>query len=430
MQARIQTWLEQQEFMYADAFALVGALAGVVLSGFVVYWLAHLVMRRLIQPVLAKSSFLFARRLSETRLFILLNYLVVGLALNHFIGLWLNPSKLSGALTTAVQIWILFNLLLIIFALLDTFTRWSFERQFAIHFPVRGLVQSIKLLCSIGIGIAIVSLLIGQSPVILLSGLGAMTAVLMLVFKDPILGLVAGIQLSANNMLNVGDWLEMKKYNADGDVIDIGLTTVKVQNWDKTVTTIPTYALISDSFKNYRPMSESGGRRIKRAILIDTSSIRFISEEDVQRFTRSSLLADYIIDKSKEIEDYNQAADLTLSLNGRRLTNIGTFRAYLQRYLLNHPKVHKEMTIMVRQLEPTSDGVPIEIYCFSNDVSWVNYEGIQADIFDHIFAVVGEFGLRIHQNPTGYDLQGVSQQLLDQQQAIQRRPYESTSQSV
>ncbi len=409
MQTKIQAWLDTHEVVYADMIAIVIALVGILVTGFLVYQIVRLVTRRILQPLLARSHFLFIRRLCETRLFIHLNYLAVGLALNHLVGVWLEPGKIANILTLVAQIWILFNVLLLVYALLDTFSRWSFERNFAAHFPMGGVIQTFKLITSIGIGIAVVSLLIGQSPVILLSGLGAMTAVLMLVFKDPILGLVAGIQLSANNMLRVGDWLEMQKYNADGDVIDIGLTTVKVRNWDKTVTTIPTYALISDSFKNYRPMSESGGRRIKRAFLIDSSSIRFISEQDVQRFTRSSLLADYIIEKSKEIDSYNQKADLSLSLNGRRLTNIGTFRAYLQRYLNNHPKVHKGMTIMVRQLAPTSDGVPIEIYCFSNDVVWVNYEGIQSDIFDHIFAVVGEFGLRIHQNPTGYDLQSFAQ---------------------
>ena len=408
MQAQIQVWLESQKIMYADMIAVVIALFGIVVTGVIIYQIARLFTRRIMQPILARSHFLFIRQLSETRIFFLLSYLALGFALNHMVGVWLEPGKIVLALSTIVQIWILFNFLFIAFSLLDTFSRWGFERQFAVHFPMGGVVQTVKLISSIGIGIAIISLLIGQSPFILLSGLGAMTAVLMLVFKDPILGLVAGIQLSANNMLRVGDWLEMQKYNADGDVIDIGLTTVKVRNWDKTVTTIPTYALISDSFKNYRPMSESGGRRIKRAFLIDANSIRFISEADVQRFTRSNLLADYIISKSKEIDEYNQKADLSLSLNGRRLTNIGTFRAYLIRYLNNHPKVHKGMTIMVRQLAPTGEGVPMEIYCFSNDVVWANYEGIQADIFDHVYAVIGEFGLRIYQNPTGHDVQSIA----------------------
>lgn len=406
MQQQIQDWLHSHNMaFYPEYLALSLALVGILVSCAVIYYVAYLVLRRMMQTVCAKSSLLFVSSLSETRLFTHINYLLLAIALQQLAVLWLQPSVLQKLLIVIAQVWLLLNVLFIAFALLDTLTRWMFERDFAGNFPVRGLVQTVKLLLSIGIGIGVLSLLIGQSPLILLSGLGAMTAVLMLVFKDPILGLVAGIQLSANNMLNIGDWLEMSKYNADGAVIDIGLTTVKVRNWDNTVTTIPTYALIADSFKNWRPMSESGGRRIKRAIMIDVSTVRFIEEDEVNRLTRSPLLSEYIIAKSHELETANRDADMSLVLNGRRLTNLGTFRAYLDRYLRNHPKVHQGMTIMVRQLAPSDYGVPLEIYCFSSDVAWVNYEAIQADIFDHIFAVVGEFGLRIHQSPTGYDMQ-------------------------
>jgi miniconductance mechanosensitive channel len=252
-----------------------------------------------------------------------------------------------------------------------------------------------------------VSLLIGKSPLLLFSGLGAMTAVLLLVFKDPILGFVAGIQLSANNMLMVDDWLEMPKYGADGDVVDITLTTVKVRNWDRTITTIPTYALISDSFKNWRGMTESGGRRIKRAICIDTSSVHFLNDNELERLRKAQLLTHYIEDKLRDIDACNreQNIDPSFPANGRRLTNLGTFRAYLVAYLKNHKGIHQGMIQMVRQLDPTPNGLPIEVYAFCNDINWVAYEGIQADIFDHILAVVPEFGLRVHQTPTGYDLQ-------------------------
>ncbi|WP_071058450.1 mechanosensitive ion channel family protein [Pelistega sp. MC2] len=405
MQKQIQEWLlSKQVDFYPEYLAEGLALLGILISCVVIFYFAYLVLRRIMYTICAKSSLLFMRGLSETRLFTYINYLILAIALQQLAVWWLSPSTLQKIIVVAAQVWFLLNLLLIAFALLNTLTHWTFERNFAGNFPVRGLVQTLKLLLSIGIGIGIVSLMIGQSPLILLSGLGAMTAVLMLVFKDPILGLVAGIQLSANNMLSIGDWLEMGKYNADGAVIDIGLTTVKVKNWDNTITTIPTYALISDSFKNWRSMSESGGRRIKRSVMIDTSTVHFISEEMVQRLTRSPLLSEYIIAKSHELERVNQEADMSLALNGRRLTNLGTFRAYLERYLKNHPKIHQGMTVMVRQLAPTDKGIPIEIYCFSNDVAWVNYEAIQADIFDHIFAVVSEFGLRIYQSPTGYDM--------------------------
>lgn len=240
-----------------------------------------------------------------------------------------------------------------------------------------------------------------------MSLLGGLTAVLLLVFKDMILGLVAGIQLSSNNMIARGDWIEMPNYGADGDVIDITLTTVMVQNWDKTITTIPTYALISDSFKNWKGMQESGGRRIKRAVNIDINSIRFVDDELLSKLRKVELLKDYLQDKLQEIDKYNQehAVDTSLLINGRKITNIGTFRAYLIAYLRRHPLINKEMTFLVRQLRPTECGLPIEVYVFSNDKVWANYEAIQADIFDHIFAVVPEFGLRVFQNPTGSDFQ-------------------------
>lgn len=254
----------------------------------------------------------------------------------------------------------------------------------------------------------IISLLIGKSPTILISGLGAMAAVLMLVFKDPILGLVAGIQLSANNMLKLGDWLEMPKYGADGAVIDIGLTTVKVQNWDNTITSMPTYALVSDSFKNWSGMSASGGRRIKRSLFIDTTSIHFLSEEEQNKLQEANLLSPYINERNSEIKEYNQQINSRSVLNQRQMTNIGTFRIYLTEYLRNHPKVHKNMTMMVRQLAPESQGLPLEIYCFTNTVVWLEYEAIQSDIFDHIFAVIGEFGLRVYQAPTGNDVRSLA----------------------
>lgn len=406
MQHQIEKWLLAHHWdYYPDYVAMAVVVLAFIATGFVSYYIAYLITRRGLERAFAKSSFLFVRRLSETRLFKYINYLIVAVVLSRTALLWFEASEFRDVLEVIIRIWMLVSLLFIAFSLLDTLTRWSFERGYATNLPIRGLVQTLKLILSIGIGIVVISLLIGQSPFILLSGLGAMTAVLMLVFKDPILGLVAGIQLSANSMLRIGDWLEMSKYNVDGEVIDIGLTTVKVRNWDNTVTTIPTYSLISDSFKNWRAMSESGGRRIKRSVVIDVTTVRFISEEDVQHFTRSPLLSEYIIAKSHELEEANKDADMTLALNGRRMTNLGTFRAYLERYLNSHPKIRKDMTLMVRQLAPTDNGIPIEVYCFSNVVQWVQYEAIQADIFDHIFAVVGEFDLRVHQSPSGHDMQ-------------------------
>jgi miniconductance mechanosensitive channel len=234
----------------------------------------------------------------------------------------------------------------------------------------------------------------------------------MLVFKDTILGFVAGIQLAANDMVRPGDWIEMPKYGADGDVIEVALTTVKVRNFDNTITTLPTYALISDSFKNWRGMSEKGGRRIKRPIHIDVTSVRFCTPEMIERFAKIEKLRPYIDSKQAEVDAYNQDNDIDASVlvNGRRMTNLGTFRAYVLSYLRDHPKLHNNMTLMVRQLPPTATGLPLEIYVFTNDVRWVNYEDIQSDIFDHIFATVREFDLRVFQSPTGADVgEGLAQ---------------------
>ena len=272
--------------------------------------------------------------------------------------------------------------------------------------PVKSVVQVLKLMLYTITAIAMVSLVIGQSPVLLLSGLGAMTAVLMLIFKDPILGLVAGIQLSANQMVSRGDWIEMPKYGADGDVLEVALTTVKVQNWEKTITTIPTYALITESFKNWRGMSESGGRRIKRALNIDIASISFCDREMLKRFSKIQYITEYLDEKRSEITHWNEERNVDAAdpLNGRRLTNVGTFRAYVVAYLRHHPMIRQDMTFLVRQLAPTTQGLPIEIYVFSSDQVWANYEDIQADIFDHILAIAPVFDLRVYQAPSSGDI--------------------------
>lgn len=286
-------------------------------------------------------------------------------------------------------------------ATLEVINKYEASRKL----PVKGFSQVIKIIAAFVGGIFIFSILLDQNPTVFLSGLGAMTAVILLIFKDTILGFVAGIQLSANKMVAVGDWIEMPKYGADGDVIDVALTTVKVQNWDKTITTIPAYALISDSFKNWRGMQESGGRRIKRAVFVDMQTIKFCTEDMLERFAKIRYISEYIQKKKDELARYNdeQKIDNSNLVNGRRLTNIGTFRAYITAYLRNHPKIHQDMIFLVRQLEPTAHGLPIEIYVFTNDTAWATYETIQADIFDHILSVVPEFDLRVFQNPSGSD---------------------------
>jgi miniconductance mechanosensitive channel len=271
--------------------------------------------------------------------------------------------------------------------------------------PIKGYVQVARLIVYFLGGIVAIATITGRSPLLLLSGIGAMTAVLLFVFRDTILSFVASLQIASYDMMRVGDWVEIPQFGVDGDVVDIGLHTVKVQNWDKTITTVPTHRLISDSFKNWRSMAQSGGRRIKRAIHIDTSSIQFLDDGDIDRFGNFVLLRDYVRHKKQELDEYNAkyASDTSLVANARRLTNIGTFRAYVVQYLRQHPKIRQDMTLMVRQLDPSPSGLPLQIYVFSNEIDWVSYEGIQADIFDHIMAIVPEFGLRLFQNPSGTD---------------------------
>lgn len=271
---------------------------------------------------------------------------------------------------------------------------------------ITGFVQIAKIIVFVLGSVLIVATLLEQSPLGLLTGFGAMTAIVLLVFKDTILSFVASVQLGSLDMVRVGDWIEMPEFNADGDVIEVALHTVRVQNWDKTITTIPTHRLISSPFKNWRGMSDAGGRRIKRALHIDVSSVRFMTGEEVTHFRRFVLLKDYIDRKEQELSAYNSAlpGPVDEAVNSRRLTNLGTFRAYVYSYLRNHPGLHKQMTLLVRQLAPGPTGIPLEIYCFTTTTDWLEYEGIQDDIFDHMLAICGEFGLLIYQQPSSGDL--------------------------
>ena len=286
-----------------------------------------------------------------------------------------------------------------------------YERQpRARSVPIKGYLQVVKIVIFCAAAILMIAILIEQSPLLLLSGLGAMAAVLLLVFKDTILSLVASIQLTSNDMLRVGDWIEMPSMGADGDVVDVALHTIKVQNFDKTITTIPTHLLISDAFRNWRGMSESGGRRIKRALMLDQNSVRFLGDDEVTGMKRFRLLDDYIARKQDEIATWN-AHELSSdcdAINARRITNIGTFRAYVVAYLKSHSRIASDgFTLLVRQLPPGPQGLPLEVYCFTKTVNWSEYEAIQADIFDHLLAILPEFGLRIFQEPSGLDLVGM-----------------------
>jgi miniconductance mechanosensitive channel len=319
------------------------------------------------------------------------------------------PAGVQTVVQSVAGAYVVLTLALAFSRLMDAFgtVYESVDSERANARPIKGYLQLVKIGVAVIAVILMIATLFNRDPLLLLSGLGAMTAVLMLVFKDTLLSLVASMQLSGNDMLRVGDWIEMPNLNADGDVIDISLHTVKVQNWDHTITTIPTWRLISESFKNWRGMQQSGGRRIKRALYIDKTSIRFLGDADRKRMERFALLHDYLEGKQAEIDAHNQKlrAEGLDPVNARNVTNLGTFRAYVEAYLRAHPRIHHEgMTLMVRQLQPEPTGLPLQLYCFTTTVKWTEYEAIQADIFDHLFAILPEFGLRVFQQPTGSDI--------------------------
>ena len=364
-------------------------------------------MLRFLRFCIKNSKTQWDDKLVQRNLFHRLSHLAPIIVISFFLPqIWVGHPTAVGLVDAFSQIYIMLVVLLVLQALLDAFHDVYRTFEWSKQVPIYSFIQAIKLIVYMVGGVFIVAKLMGKDPSVIFGSLGALTAVLMLVFKDSILGFAAGIHLTTNKMLSLGDWLEMPKYGADGDVIEIGLTTVKVQNFDKTITTIPTYTLISDAFKNWRGMSESSGRRIKRSILIDLHSIRFCDEALLESLASIQAISGYIREKQKEVQAFNQQLVTGGSdhpANGRRLTNIGTFRAYLVAFLRQHPLINQEMTLLVRQLEPTPRGLPLQIYVFSSDKRWVEYEGIVSDLFDHILSVMKEFDLRAYQEPSGLD---------------------------
>ncbi len=364
-------------------------------------------MLRFLRFCIKNSKTQWDDKLVQRNLFHRLSHLAPIIVISFFLPqIWVGHPTAVGLIDAFSQIYTMLVVLLVVQALLDAFHDVYRTFEWSKQVPIYSFIQAIKLIVYMVGGVFIVAKLMGKDPSVIFGSLGALTAVLMLVFKDSILGFAAGIHLTTNKMLSLGDWLEMPKYGADGDVIEIGLTTVKVQNFDKTITTIPTYTLISDAFKNWRGMSESPGRRIKRSILIDLNSIRFCDEALLESLASIQAISGYIREKQKEVQAFNQQLDTGGSdhpANGRRLTNIGTFRAYLVAFLRQHPLINQEMTLLVRQLEPTPRGLPLQIYVFSSDKRWVEYEGIVSDLFDHILSVMKEFDLRAYQEPSGFD---------------------------
>ncbi len=377
---------------------------------FIISYVTNLIVKKIlirsIRLVIKKTKTVWDDALVENKVFITLShiapavviYLTTPYIFEDFSGAIPYILKLVNAYISTV-------LIIVIIKFLNTLKYYSENTKLFKDNPLDSYFQLVKIAIYIIGGIIILSFLLNKSPLYFFSALGAMTVVLLLIFKDTLMGFVASIQLSANDMIQIGDWVSMPKYGADGDVIEINLTTIKIQNWDKTVTTIPTYAFISESFKNWRGMSESGGRRIKRSLNIKISSIKFCTLEMLERFKKFQLIKDYIEEKSNKIEEYNKEnkIDKSYLINGRHLTNIGIFRVYAEAYVKNNPDINLNMTCMVRQLIPTEKGLPIEIYTFSNRQEWVTYEGIMSDMFDHLIAAIPEFELEVFQNPTGTD---------------------------
>jgi len=391
----------------ADVTVRVGLVAAMVLLAFLANWIAKRIILRAVKAITLLTPFKWDNIMVETGVFTRLSHLAPALVIDALgpLALGRDPVVLAG-IEDATSIYLMVIALMVLSALLDAAQRIIANTARGATVPIKGFTQAIMLIATIIAVVFGLSTIMGKSPLYFFSGIGALMAVFILVFKDALLGFVAGIQISVNQMVRVGDWIEMPNAGADGDVIDVSLTTVKVRNWDKTITTIPTYSLISESFKNWRGMSETGGRRIKRSLLIDMQSVRFADEKLLAHWGNFRLLKPYLTEKLAEIADENakRGDDLGVLGNGRRLTNLGTFRAYCVAYLHAHPKIHKDMTFLVRQLQPTEHGLPIEVYVFTNDIRWAMYEGIQADIFDHLLAIIDQFGLHVFQSPSGRDI--------------------------
>lgn len=398
--------LDQLTTIHPSAPAVAGIILLVLLA-----WITDVIVKGvllgIVSRIAARTEATWDNALVDSKVFSRIAWLMPALVIRYGIEMVPGVSdSVEGIIRNVATAWTALAVALSITAILDAVNTIYEQRPESHERPIKGFLQLAQMAIYIVAGILMVSILIDRSPVILLSGLGAMTAVLIIVFRDTLLSLAASIQLTSQKLIRVGDWLELPQFGADGDVIDVALYTVTVQNWDKTITVIPTYRLMSDSFKNWRGMTESGGRRIKRSIRIDLNSVRFLKPEEIERFKSFRLLEDYMVEMQADLDRYNQAigVDSNSPVNMRRLTNLGTLRAYIVNYLRHHPDISQDMTLIVRQLQPDKDGLPIEIYCFTNDTAWVRYEGIQSDLFDHICAIIPEFGLRLFQQPTGADL--------------------------
>ncbi len=402
-------WLIRLGFSPENAAKTAGVsdFLMVIIISIIIYYITKFFIVHVLKRIAVRTVSLWDDVLLEYKVFQRMAFLVPGIMLYQFIPVTLD--EFPGIIPTALKftnIYIIVVFLLIINSFLNAVYAMYQKSEFALYHPIKGYIQIGKIVVFVVVFLLILSLLFNQSPLYMLTGLGAFSAVLLLIFKDPILGFVGGIQLSANDMVRQGDWISMPKYGADGTVLEISLTTVKVQNFDNTISTLPTYSLVSESFQNYRGMKDSGVRRMKRSISVDMSSVKFCTHEMLEKFRKIDILQEYIDRTEAELATYNleNKIDNSVFVNGRRQTNIGVFRAYLEQYLAHHPAIDKNSEMLVRQLQPNSLGIPIEIYAFTLETAFVRYENLQSDIFDHILAIVPQFELRVFQSPTGEDL--------------------------
>ena len=411
----VMNWLEAN-----PQWSLIISLSLLVVVAWLANWLVKRILVRGLYRALSTSPIGPRSFLSESPLIARLANIVPALVI--YAGIHLIPDIPETLVTIIQNVTNAFIVLTIALAINSAMTLVNqiYEQRPDSHLkPIKGYVQVVKIIVFVIAGILMVATLIDRSPLILLSGLGAMAAVLMLIFQDTLLSLVASVQITSNDLIRVGDWIEMPDLNADGDVIDIALHTVKVQNWDKTITVVPTKRFLTDPFKNWRGMQEVGGRRIKRAIVLDQQTVHFLNDDERQQLDRFNLLKRYLADKQQDITEWNaQLEDIGKDpVNTRRVTNIGCFRAYVLMYLQNHPHIRSDLTLMSRQLNPTPEGIPIEVYCFTDTVIWPEYENIQSDIFDHLLAILPEFGLQVFQHPSGRDMRSLGMLRADTESA-------------
>ena len=411
----IKNWLESQIAIewINNLILQTSTIILLLLIGYVLFLVGKFIILGLIAKLIKKTETHIDDLLIQHRIPHRIIQLII-LAISHQINksLFFSETVIYNTNESILSILIILSIIAIFDALLNFANSLFSQSKYAEKFPAKSLIQALKLILYFFGVIFILSIILDKSPLFFISGLGALTAVLLIVFKDPLLGLVAGVQVSANNLIQIGDWIEIPSHNSNGVVKDLTLTTLKVENWDQTISSIPMQTLITDSFKNWRQMGQSAGRRIKRSILIDANSIDFIDSELLDGLNQIPLLAEYLKEKDKELAEYN-TSDSANSLNKtniqRRLTNIGTFRAYCFEYLRNNPNVNSDLTLIVRQLEPTEGGIPLEIWTYSATTNWIAYESTQSDIFDHLYSVLHKFNLRVYQKPSGTDIASIAQ---------------------